>query len=155
MNTSSSTSEALRSPNVRQFSVFLQNKVGALLEVVKRLKEENIIVLAFSIAEASESSITRMIVSDPELVSELFRKHDIAHSECEVMVVELKEGPGDLANLLAALLMAEVNIHFSYPLLIRPNGRAVLAMHLDDTECASSVLQGEGFKILRQGDLSR
>jgi len=152
---SSPTSEALKSPNVRQFSVFLQNKVGALLEVVKLLKEENVIVLALSIAEASESSITRMIVSDPERVSELFGKHDIPHSECEVMVVELKEGPSDLAAVLAALLMAEVNIHFSYPLLIRPNGRAVIAMHLDDTDCASSVLQGEGFRILRQGDLSR
>ena len=154
MNTSP-TAEALHSPHVRQFSVFLKNKVGALLEVVKLLKEENIIVLALSIAEASESSITRMIVSDPERVSELFRKHDVPHSECEVMVVELKEGPSDLASLLAALLMAEVNIHFSYPLLTRPNGRAVLAMHLDDTECASSVLRGEGFKILRQADLSR
>ena len=153
--TTSPTAEALNSPNVRQFSVFLKNKVGALLEVVKLLKDENIIVLALSIAEASESSITRMIVSDPERVTELFHKHDVPHSECEVMVVELKEGPGDLANVLAALLMAEVNIHFSYPLLIRPNGRAVIAMHLDDTECASSVLRGEGFKILKQGDLSR
>ena len=153
--TTSPTAEALNSPNVRQFSVFLKNKVGALLEVVKLLKDENIIVLALSIAEASESSITRMIVSYPERVTELFHKHDVPHSECEVMVVELKEGPGDLANVLAALLMAEVNIHFSYPLLIRPNGRAVIAMHLDDTECASSVLRGEGFKILKQGDLSR
>ena len=149
------TAEKLNCPNVRQFSVFLQNKVGALLEVVKLLNEHNIIVLALSIAEASESAIGRMIVSDPERVAELFHQHDIPHSECEIMVVELKEGPGDLASVLAALLMAEVNIHFSYPLLIRPRGRAVLAMHLDDTECASSVLRGEGFNILNQGDLSR
>jgi hypothetical protein len=51
--------------------------------------------------------------------------------------------------------MAEVNVHFSYPLLVRPRGRALLAIHLDDIECASSVLIGEGFKLLNQGDLSR
>jgi hypothetical protein len=71
------------------------------------------------------------------------------------MVVEFAEGPADLSGVLAALLMAEVNVHFSYPLLVRPRGRALLAIHLDDIECASSVLIGEGFKLLNQGDLSR
>ncbi len=78
------TTERLDGPQVRQFSVFLQNKVGALLEVVKLLNEHNIVALALSIQDSSESSIGRMIVSDPERVTELFHKHDIAFSECEV-----------------------------------------------------------------------
>lgn len=149
------TSEKLGSPQVRQFSVFLQNKVGALLEVVKLLNERNIVVLAISIQDSSESSIGRMVVSDPDHVAELFHEHDIPFSECDVLVVELPDGAGDLSRVLAALLMAEVNIFFSYPLLIRPRGRAVLAMHVDDTECSESVLRGEGFKIYSQADLSR
>lgn len=149
------TTERLDSPPVRQFSVFLQNKVGALLEVVKLLNEHNIVALALSIQDSSESSIGRMIVSDPERVTELFHKHDIAFSECEVLVVELPGGASDLAKVLSALLMAEVNIIFSYPLLVRPRGRAVLVMHVDDSECSSSVLRGDGFKILAQADLSR
>jgi len=51
--------------------------------------------------------------------------------------------------------MAEVNVHFSYPLLTRPNGRAALAMYVDDAECATSVLLGEGFRLLSQTDISR
>ncbi|MEI8311042.1 MAG: acetolactate synthase [Verrucomicrobiota bacterium] len=149
------TAEKLNTPQVRQFSVFLQNKVGALLEVVKLLNESHVIVLALSIQDSSESAIGRMIVSDPERVADLFHEHDIPYSDCEMLVVELKDGPGDLARVLAALLMAEVNVYFSYPLLVRPNDRAVLAMHLDDNECASSVLAGEGFNLLAQGDLSR
>ena len=58
-------------------------------------------------------------------------------------------------KVLSALLMAEVNIIFSYPLLVRPRGRAVLVMHVDDSDCSSSVLRGDGFKILAQADLSR
>ena len=65
---SASTIEKLNSPQVRQFSVFLQNKVGALLEVVKLLSEHNVVVLALSIQDSSESSIGRMVVSDPEKV---------------------------------------------------------------------------------------
>ena len=149
------TVEKRNSPQVRQFSVFLQNKVGALLEVVKLLNESQVVVLALSIQDSSESAIGRMIVSDPERVADLFNENDIPYSDCEMLVVELKEGPGDLARVLASLLMAEVNVYFSYPLLVRPNDRAVLAMHVDDNECASSVLAGEGFKLLTQGDLSR
>ena len=149
------TVEKRDSPQVRQFSVFLQNKVGALLEVVRLLNESHVVVLALSIQDSSESAIGRMIVSDPERVAELFGEHDIPFSDCELLVVELDEGPNDLTRVLAALLMAEVNVFFSYPLLVRPHDRAVLAMHLDDNECASSVLLGEGFKLLTQGDLSR
>ncbi len=152
---STSIAGKLDSPQVRQFSVFLQNKVGALLEVVKLLNEHNVTALALSIQDSSESSITRMIVSDPERVSKLFHEHDIAFGECEVLAVELKEGAEDLAKVLSSLLMAEVNIIFSYPLLIRPHGRAVLVMHLDDSECSTDVLRGSGFKILSQADLSR
>ncbi len=151
----SQTAEKLDSPQVRQFSVFLQNKVGALLEVVKLMTEHNVVVLALSIQDSSESSIGRMIVSDPERVTALFQEHDIPFSECEVLVVELKESAADLAKVLSALLKAEVNIFFSYPLLIRPRGRAVLAMHVDDIECSSAVLRGDGFKTLAQADLSR
>ncbi len=140
---------------MRQFSVFLKNKVGALLEIVKLLQEQNVVVLALSIQDSSETSIGRIIVSDPETVSALFHDHDIPHSECEMLVVELKEGAADLSRVLAGLLMAEVNILFSYPLLVRPRGRAVLALHVDDIECSSSVLRGDGFNILNQADLSR
>jgi len=149
------TTEKLNSPQVRQFSIFLQNKVGALLEVVKLLNENSIVVLALSILDSSESAIGRMIVSDPGMAAGLFRENGVPFSECQLTVVELKEGPTDLARMLAAILMAEVNIFFSYPLLIRPRGRAVLAMHLDDNDCACSVLRGDGFKLLGQGDLSR
>ena len=80
MPAASSTTEKLSSPQVRQFSVFLQNKVGALLEIVRLLDENNIIVLALSIAESYESAISRMIVSDPDRTGELFREHNIPHS---------------------------------------------------------------------------
>lgn len=149
------TTEKISGPQVRQFSVFLQNKVGALLEVVKLLDSHNVVVLALSIQDSSESAIARMIVSDPDLVGELFQQEDIPYGACDVLVIELADGPADLSKVLAALLMAEVNIIFSYPLLIRPRGRSVLVMHVDDIDCSSNVLLGEGFVILTQSDLSR
>ena len=150
-----STRETMTGAPVKHFSIFLQNKVGALLEVVKFFEQNGVVVLAFCIVDSAESSIARMIVSDPAIVSKLLQEHDIAFSQTTVLVVELAEGAVDLGHVLHCLLMAEVNILFSYPLLVRPRGKALLVLHVDDNECASVVLQGEGHEILTQGDLSR
>jgi hypothetical protein len=108
-----------------------------------------------SVSESTDSAIARIVVSDPERVEKLFRQNNVAFGVCEVVVVEMREVATQLVKLLAALFMAEVNVHFTYPLLTRPRGFAALALHVDDTECASSVLMGEGFKILSQSDISR
>jgi len=140
---------------VKQFSVFLPNKVGAMLEVVKLLSSHHTHVVAISVSESTDSAIARIIVSDPEGVEQLFRDHNIAYGMSEVVVVELREVATQLPKLLATLFMGEVNVHFTYPLLTRPRGLAALALHVDDNECASSVLIGAGFKTLSQSDISR
>ncbi len=149
------TTSKIDGPLVRQFSVFLANKVGALLEIVKLLNTHNTHVVALSVSESTDSAIARLVVSDPQRVEQLFREHDVPFGVCEVVVVELREVATQLVKLFAALLMAEVNVHFTYPLLTRPRGLAAIALHVDDSECASSVLIGEGFKILSQADISR
>ena len=149
------TTQKMEGPLVRQFSVFLPNKVGAMLDVVKLLNAHNTHVVALSVSESTDSAIARIIVSDPEQVENVFKEHNIAFGVCEVVVVELREVATQLVKLLAALFMAEVNVHFTYPLLIQPRGQAALALHVDDTDCASSVLLGEGFQILSQRDISR
>jgi hypothetical protein len=149
------TTSKLGGPLVQQFSVFLPNKVGAMLEVVKLLNSHHSHVVAMSVSESTDSAIARIVVSDPDVVEQLFRQHNIAFGRCEVVVVEMREVATQLAKLLAALFTAEVNVHFTYPLLTRPRGLAALALHVDDNECASSVLTGAGFKLLSQTDISR
>lgn len=140
---------------MKQFSVFLANKVGAMLDVVKLLNAHHTHIVAMSVSESTDSAIARIIVSDPEQVQDLFKQNNVAFGVCEVVVVEMREVATQLVKLLAALFMAEVNVHFTYPLLTRPRGLAALALHVDDNECASSVLRGEGFKILSQSEISR
>ena len=148
------TASKVEGPRVKQFSVFLKNKVGALLDIVKLLNEHNIHVLALNVQDSADSAIVRIVVSDPERVQDLFGIHDIPFSLTEFVVVELK-GATELGKLLAALLMAEVNIHGSYSLLSRPRGNAALALHVEDNDCASAVLRGHGFRVLSQTDISR
>ena len=142
-------------PLVKQFSVFLSNKVGAMLDVLKLLNTHDYHVVAMSVSESTDSAIARLVVSDPGGVEQLFRKNNVAFGMCEVVVVEMHEVASELSKLFAALFMAEVNVHFTYPLLMRPREQAALAIHVDDNDCAISVLSGAGFRLLSQGDISR
>ena len=151
---SSSTTKRHSGSGVNQFSIFLPNRVGALLEVVKLLNEHHVEVLAVNVQDSADTAIVRVVVSDPESVEEIFQQNKIAFSVCELCVVELKEA-SELGNLLAAMLQAEVNIFGSYALLMRPRGRTALALHVEDNECAAAVLQANGFAILTQNDISR
>ncbi len=152
---SSATTEKLDGPRVTQFSIFLSNRVGALLNVVRLLNERHVHVLAINVQDSADTAIVRIVVSDPETVQATFHEQAVPFSVCELVVVELKEGAVELGRLLAALLAAECNIFGSYALLTRPRGRTALALHVEDNECAASVIQGHGFKILSQTDISR
>jgi hypothetical protein len=154
-NQPTSITEKTDGPRVNQFSIFLPNKVGALLDIVKLLNERNVHVVAISIQDSADTAIVRIVVSDPESVQDIFHEHEIAFSVCELCVVELKEGATELGKMLAALLAAEVNIFGSYSLLTRPRGRTALAIHVEDDECACAVLRSHGFTILSQTDISR
>jgi hypothetical protein len=154
-SSSSRTTEKLEGPRVQQFSIFLQNKVGSLLDVVKMLNENAVDVLALNVQDSADAAIVRIVVSDPEAVQDLFASHEIPCSTCDLVVCEMKEGASGLGKLLTALLMAEVNIHGCYSLLTRPQGNAALALHVEDNECATAVLRSHGFRILDQTDISR
>ena len=149
------TSSKRDGPLVKQFSVFLANKVGAMHDILKLLNTHDYHVIAMSVSESTDSAIARLIVSDPGGVEKLFRQNNIAFGICEVVVVEMYEVATELPKLFASLFMAEVNVHFTYPLLMRPRTHAALAIHVDDNECAMSVLGGAGFHMLSQGDISR
>lgn len=150
-----STAEKLGGPRVNQFSIFLANKVGALMSVVTLLNSHNVHVVALSVQDSADTAIVRIVVSDPESVQNIFTEHDIPFAVCDLVVVELVEGATELGELLAALLAADVNIFGSYALLTRPRGRTALALHVEDNECATAVLNSHGFTILGQSDISR
>lgn len=152
---STAKTEKASGPRVKQFSVFLPNKVGALGEIVKLLHEHNIHVLALDVQDSADCAIVRLVVSDPEQVIELFSLHDIPNSESRILVVELRGGAIELPKLLSALLMAEVNIHGCYGLLPHPRGTTAVALHVEDNDCAVAVLSSHGFRVLSQMDISR
>jgi len=140
---------------VKQFSIFLENKCGALIRLVRLLDEAHVSVLGLSMLDATDVTIARLVVSDPETVEQVFYERGVPFRTSELVVVDLPDGPTGLSACLQVLLEAETNILFAYPLLNQPGGHTLLALALEDTVFGSAVLQQSGFKILYQEDLSR
>lgn len=140
---------------VRQFSIMLSNRAGALAAMVKLLRATGIEVIGLSMQDSRDATVARLVVSNPEAAEQLFMEKGIAHTSCELVVLALREsGPG-LLQSLDTLMIAETNIDFAYALMPSPEGYAMLAMHVEDYEFAVAILHQSGFKLMYQEDLSR
>ena len=132
---------------VRQFSVMLPNRVGALAALVKMLRASAIEVIGLSVQDSRDATVARLVVSDPDTTEQIFMEKGIPHATCELVVVALREsGPG-LLQCLDTLMIAETNIDFGYALLPSPEGQSMLAMHVEDYEFAVAILHQSGFKL--------
>lgn len=149
------TAEAYSLPNVRQISIFLDNRVGQLLNLTKAFGGTSIRILGLSILNAADCAIARLLVDDVDEAERVLRQRGFAVTTCEVLVVEMPPGKTGLLTICSALLAAEVNIHYVYPLLSTPSGTPALALLPDDLEMASSLLRQKGFTVLDESDLDK
>lgn len=150
MDVSTTTS----SDPVKQFSVFAENRVGRLHDLTALLKANNVHIIALTVLDTTDSAIVRLIVDDPEKARELMINNDFPFGESDVLAVEIND-ESDLKQVLAALLVAEINIHYIYSFLKRPGDRTALALNVEDTDVAAQSLGLHGFKVLTQRDISR
>ena len=149
-----STSRARDWPSVRQFNVFIENRVGGLLDVLRQFDSTDIRIISLNIVESADCAIIRLVLTDPERSLEILQQKGFAVTESDLLVVQLPEGNQGLVQICKALLGAEINIHYAYPLLLGPSGRAALALHVEDHETAMQNLVSRGFTVLTENDLN-
>lgn len=147
------TSITPRDP-VKQFSVFVQNRVGRLYDLTALLKGNDVHVMAITVLDTTDSSIVRLIVDDPEKARELMVNNDFPYSEGDILAIEITD-ESELKTVLAALLEAEINIHYIYSFIKRPEGKSALAINVEDSDVAAQALATRGFRVLGQRDISR
>jgi hypothetical protein len=139
---------------VRQFTVFVENRVGRLQNLVWAYEQKGGQIISLSIHNESDTALVRLICSDPEQAREVFRQEGFALAEQELLVVELPKHPQPVTMICAALLAAEINIHYAYPLMVRP-GPAALALYVDDPTLAAQLLIKKGFTLIGESDLRK
>ncbi|MEX0688232.1 MAG: acetolactate synthase [Pirellulales bacterium] len=141
-------------PTLRQFTVFLENRVGQLLEVVRRFEGSRVRIVALSISDAGECAFVRFLLSHPEQGREILERAGLPLIESDLLGVELPDDHQPLLRICTALLQAEVNIIQAYPILVQPRGRPAVALMVDNTEMGMETLSSKGFSMITEGDLT-
>jgi hypothetical protein len=143
------------SPRVRQFTVFLENKVGRLQTLIRSLEQGVGRIVALSIEESGDAALIRLICAEPDFGRELLRTGSFSFCETELLAVELPKNTNQpLLAVCSALLTAEINIHYAYPLLARPHGPTI-ALYVDDITLSADLLVRKGFNLVGQSDLRK
>jgi hypothetical protein len=139
---------------VRQFTIFLDNRVGRLGALVRTLEEAESKIVALSIEESADSALVRVICSAPDHSRDVLKEKGFSFGESELLAVELPPRTRQpLLAICSALLTAEINIHYAYPLLLRPHGRPALALYVEDPTLAAQILIRKGFVLIGESDL--
>ncbi len=140
-------------PTLRQFTVFLENRVGQLLDVVRRFDGSRVRIVALSINDSGECAFVRFLVSHPDQGREILERAGLPLIESDLIGVELAASQQPLLQVCTALLQAEVNIIQAYPIMVRPRGRPAVALMVDNTEMGLETLGRKGFTMISESDL--
>jgi hypothetical protein len=136
-----------------QFTIFLENRVGGLNALVRLLEENAGVINALSIQESADSALVRVICSNAEDGRQALKEAGFSFIETDVLAVECpRENHKPFVSISSALLSAEINIHYAYPLLVRPRGPAVV-LYVDDPTLAAQILIRKGFTLIGESDL--
>jgi hypothetical protein len=138
-------------PLIQQLSVFLPNRVGALLTMTRALDSLGLHICALAIVDAADHAVARLIVDRPELAKDALEAegHAVVETELVGVAVAAEERDG-IRKVLQRLLMAELNVHYLYSFAAPMGGGAVLALLVEDSESAARVLNEGGFELVGQ-----
>lgn len=140
-------------PCLRQFCVFMENRVGRLNDLLRTVERDDLRVLALSVVDSADFAVARIMVNQTDRARELLSMTDFYVIENDILGVELPESPQPFVEIFRTLVSAELNISYVYPLLYRRRGHGAVAIQVDDVDQAGQILASQGHHLLTEGDL--
>jgi hypothetical protein len=139
--------------NVKQLSIFLENKPGHLENALAVLSDQKINIITLTIAESSDFGIARMIVTKPDEAASALKANHFTCSITDVLALEIDDTPGALLKALKVFSRLKLNIEYMYAFTQKRGDRAVMIFRFDDIEAAKNGLLAEGFNIVKNIDI--
>ena len=142
--------------SIKQISVFLENKPGALYAMTGVLAQNKIDMRAFSLAETSDFGIARVIVDDVYKTTTVLKDAGYVHNVTPVLGVAIPDVPGGLNKVLQVLTDAKVNVEYMYVFVgHKASGSAYTIFKVADNAAASAALAARGIKVVDQEEIEQ
>ena len=119
------------------------------------LADNQIDMRAFSLAEASDFGIARIIVDDVYETATVLKDAGYICSMSTVLAVSMSDAPGGLNKVLQVLAEHRINIEYMYAFLGGADtGKAYMIFKVADAEKAQALLAANGNRLVDQEELS-
>lgn len=142
--------------NIKQISVFLENKPGALYAMTGVLAQNQVDMRALSVAETKDFGIVRMIVADVYKATTVLKEAGYIHSITPVLGVAIPDVPGGLNKVLQVLDEAQMNVEYMYAFLGgKKSDHAYMVFRVEDNEAATAALAARGIKTVEQDEMDQ
>ncbi len=136
--------------NVKQLSVFIENKAGRVSEVTETLGAAGVNIRGFSVSDTADYGIVRLIVDDPDAGRSALQDAGFTVKVSEVLCLNLPDHPGGLASVLKIVSEAGVNIEYVYSLI-----STYVVINVADIDRATGLLQGRPVVLVSQEEIAR
>lgn len=141
--------------SLKQLTIFVENKKGALAEITDTLATHNVNMRALSIADTQDFGILRLIVNDNETAYAMLAEQGYLLKITEVVGVKIGDEPGKLAKALAVLDKAGINMEYLYAFMARTEKHAYVVLRVEDNAAAEEVLTEAGFHMITDADIAK
>ena len=138
---------------IHQLSVFIENKSGALLQILTLLKDAGIQLVATNIVDTMDYGICRIIATNPRLACTILQEAGMSANLNEVFAIELDNHPGSAADAIAAFAQEGVGIVYLYSFLL--GGKGILIFRTDNTERARQIIADSSLRAISEDDLAK
>jgi hypothetical protein len=141
--------------SLKQLTVFVENKKGALVSITETLAAHNVNIRALSIADTQDFGILRLIVNDTETAMKTLSDDGYLLNTTEVVGVKIGDQPGKLSGALGVLDKADINMEYLYAFMTRTEKHAYVVLRVADNAAAEQALEDAGYHIITDADVDK
>ena len=139
---------------LEQLSVFMENKVSRLNEVLLQLKTSKVNVLSLSLADTSEFGVLRLIVDNPEEGRKVLKENGFSARLTKVLAIKLPNEVGTLQGVLEVLGKAGMNVEYMY-VLANAKDFSGMIIKTGNPEEAAKVLADAGIEFVNAEEVGK
>ena len=141
--------------SLKQLTVFVENKQGALVSITDTLAAHNVNIRALSIADTRDFGILRLIVNDNETARKTLTDERYLLNTTEVVGVKIGDQPGKLSKALKVLDDSNINMEYLYAFMSRTEKHAYVVLRVADNAAAEQALEAAGFHLITDADIAK
>ena len=140
---------------IKQLTVFVENKQGALVTITDTLAKNNVNIRALSIAETNDFGMLRLIVNDEVTAEKTLSEKGYLVKITDVVGVKIGDAPGKLTAALEVLANAGINMDYLYAFMLRTEKHAYVVLRVENNEIAETALEQAGFHLITNADICK